>query len=85
MSERRCPACDRVLVQGPSEKSWQFRTRKTCGRKCFAVLAQKINRSRVDMKGEIESVEVAKRTAEVRRASEAKLEDIGCTFTGDLK
>lgn len=85
MPARRCPACDRELVQGPSEKSWQFRTRKTCGRKCFAVLAQKINRSRVDMKGEIESIEVAKRTAEVREQWRAKMTEEGCRFEDHLR
>ena len=74
-----------MLVQGPSEKSWQFRTRKTCGRKCFAVLAQKINRSRVDMKGEVEQAEAEKRALEMKMKWRAGLEGIGCEFTDDLR
>lgn len=87
MSERRCPACDRVLVQGhdKGETAYEFRNRKTCGPECFAKQARDRGRQRVDAKGELEHEETVRRTLEMRAQKRAELEADGCVFEDHLR
>lgn len=81
MYERRCPACDRELVQRPNEDVYHFRMRKTCNRICFAKQARERGRAKVEAKGALEHEEAERHTLELRAQKRAELEAQGCVFT----
>jgi hypothetical protein len=85
MQARHCPACDRELVQREGEDAYHFRSRKTCNRDCFANLAKRNGRAKVDAKGLLEQANVERRIAEVREMRRAEMEKLGCKFTDDLR
>lgn len=80
---RRCPACDRELVQRSNEDVYHFRMRKTCNRICFAKQARERGRAKVEAKGALEQADAEKAAMEIKMKWRSGLEAIGCVFTDD--
>ena len=82
---RRCPACDRELVQRPDEKTWQFAMRATCGnRECFREALRMVNQKKWDLVEQEMRADVEQRTEEMRQAKRAAYIAEGCKLTDSL-